>query len=136
MAIVDDDRRYVDANPAACLHLRLPVEKLRGRLIDDLLPDQSRDELVSIAPGRHLCAWLPSSRERAGDDVNRVSDREREVLSLVAHGASVEDIATRLVISPNTVRTHIRNARLKLGAGSRAHAIAVALSSGLLNPPI
>jgi DNA-binding CsgD family transcriptional regulator len=54
---------------------------------------------------------------------------------MVAHGATVEDIAASLVISPNTVRTHIRNARLKLGAGSRAHAIALALSSGLLPPP-
>ena len=53
----------------------------------------------------------------------------------VARGDTVEDIAGSLVISPNTVRTHIRNARLKLGAGSRAHAIALALSTGLLAPP-
>jgi DNA-binding CsgD family transcriptional regulator len=135
MAIVNDDRRYVDANRAACEHLGMPLDKLLGRRVDDDVDADGRDELSGVAPGRHLYAWLPEGVRLDGDDGVPISDREREVLRLVARGDTVEDIATRLVISPNTVRTHIRNARLKLGAGSRAHAIALALTSGLLNPP-
>jgi len=135
MAIVDDDGRFVDANQAACEHLGMPLDELLGRRLDDDVPAADRDEPRDISPGRHLCAWLPESVRIDADDGIPISDREREVLRLVARGDTVEDIATRLVISPNTVRTHIRNARLKLGAGSRAHAIALALTSGLLAPP-
>lgn len=136
MIILDDERRSVDVNFAASLHLRASAEEMRGRHIDDLVASTVREELPDVAPGRHLCAWVPDiARENPTRD-GAISEREREVLYLVAQGASVEDIAARLIISPNTVRTHIRNARLKLGAGSRAHAVALALTSGLMSRPV
>jgi DNA-binding CsgD family transcriptional regulator len=49
------------------------------------------------------------------------------VLGLLAVGASGEEIARRLFLSPETVRTHARNAMRKLGAHTRAHAVALAL---------
>jgi DNA-binding CsgD family transcriptional regulator len=52
----------------------------------------------------------------------------------LATGISVDEIAGEMFLSPNTVRTHIRNARLKLGATSRAHAIALGFRAGLLGP--
>ena len=55
-----------------------------------------------------------------------LSAREREVLQLVARGKSGKDIAHRLLISEQTVKTHVRNARVRLGASSRAHAVALA----------
>jgi DNA-binding NarL/FixJ family response regulator len=58
-----------------------------------------------------------------------LSMREREVLQLVAHGASIEDAGERLSLSSETVRTHIRNAMRKLGAHTRAHAIVLALQN-------
>ena len=61
-----------------------------------------------------------------------LSAREREVLSLLAEGLTGEDIAERLVLSPETVRTHVRNAMRKLDAKTRVHALAVALDSGEL----
>lgn len=56
-----------------------------------------------------------------------LSPREREVLGLLARGLTGEQIAERLVLSPETVRTHIRNAREKLGASTRVEAVTMAL---------
>jgi DNA-binding NarL/FixJ family response regulator len=58
--------------------------------------------------------------------------REREVLGRLAQGHTIEDIAAELVLSTETIRTHIRNAMAKLGPRTRAHAIVVALRRGEL----
>jgi PAS domain S-box-containing protein len=58
-----------------------------------------------------------------------LSPREREVLGLLARGLTGEQIAERLVLSPETIRTHIRNAREKLGASTRVEAVTMALVS-------
>jgi DNA-binding NarL/FixJ family response regulator len=58
--------------------------------------------------------------------------REREVLGRLAEGLSVEAIAADLVLSTETIRTHVRNAMGKLGTRTRAHAIVVALRRGEL----
>lgn len=63
-----------------------------------------------------------------------LSDREREVLGLLAEGLTGEAIAGRLHIAPETVRTHIRNVMRKLGAHTRAQAVAVALGQGEITP--
>lgn len=56
-----------------------------------------------------------------------LSNREREVFELLAEGLSGAQIAQRLVLSPETVRTHIRNAMGKLGASTRSQALVIAL---------
>jgi len=61
-----------------------------------------------------------------------LSGREREVLGFLAEGLSGAAIAERLVLSPETVRTHVRNAMEKLGASTRSQAVALALESGLI----
>jgi DNA-binding CsgD family transcriptional regulator len=65
----------------------------------------------------------PGSRRGHGAPL---SGREREILGLLAAGESGAQIAEALVLSPETVRTHIRNAMSKLGASSRAQAVALA----------
>jgi DNA-binding NarL/FixJ family response regulator len=71
------------------------------------------------------------SRQEA--PVDRVlTVREREVLGRLAEGLSVEEIAADLVLSTETIRTHVRNAMGKLGTRTRAHAIVVALRRGEL----
>ena len=55
-----------------------------------------------------------------------LSVRERQILGMIAGGDSGAQIAEFLVLSPETVRTHIRNAMSKLGASSRAQAVALA----------
>jgi DNA-binding NarL/FixJ family response regulator len=59
-----------------------------------------------------------------------LSPREREVLDLLAKGLNGEEVAERLVLSPETVRTHVRNAMEKLDASTRVHAVAIALRRG------
>jgi DNA-binding NarL/FixJ family response regulator len=61
-----------------------------------------------------------------------VSAREQEVLVLVAEGLSNREIADRLVVTPNTVKAHVRHLGTKLGASSRTQLLARARKSGLL----
>jgi NarL family two-component system response regulator YdfI len=62
----------------------------------------------------------------------RLSDREREVLGLLAEGAANKEIAARLHITERTVKAHVASIFNKLGVNSRAEAVAVALRSGVL----
>lgn len=65
--------------------------------------------------------------------VVRPTPRELEILQLVADGCSTVTIATALFISPETVKSHVGNAMARLGASSRAHAVALAYRRGLLS---
>jgi len=64
-----------------------------------------------------------------------LSKRERQIIDLLAQGLTGEQVAERLVLSSETVKTHIRNAMTKLGASTRVHAIAIALREGMIQPP-
>jgi DNA-binding CsgD family transcriptional regulator len=71
-----------------------------------------------------------SKSRAAGTGSRPLSAREREVLGMLAEGLSGAAIAERLVLSPETVRTHVRNAMDKLGASTRSQAVALALEEG------
>jgi DNA-binding NarL/FixJ family response regulator len=62
----------------------------------------------------------------------QLTPREREVLGLLVEGASSEQIAVRLTVSPNTVRTHIQNVLTKLQVRSRLEAAAFAVRWGIV----
>ena len=76
-------------------------------------------------------------RRRERDDVlrrmNRLTRREREVLAALSRGEDNDAIAQRLVISPETARTHIQNLLTKLGAHSRLEAAAFVIQNGLMD---
>jgi DNA-binding NarL/FixJ family response regulator len=63
-----------------------------------------------------------------------LTDREREVVRLVAEGLSNDEIAQRLVVSPATAKTHVSRAMIKLGARDRAQLVVFAYESGLARP--
>ncbi len=63
-----------------------------------------------------------------------LTDREREVLTLVAHGLSNDDIADRLCLSPLTAKTHVNRAMTKLGVRDRAQLVVLAYQNGLVRP--
>jgi DNA-binding CsgD family transcriptional regulator len=76
---------------------------------------------------------IPSTRPRR--PTYRITAREREVLKLVAEGYSTAEIARDLWITEDTVRTHIKRMLVRLGARTRAHAVAIAFREGLWAAP-
>jgi DNA-binding CsgD family transcriptional regulator len=70
-----------------------------------------------------------ASAGTTADDAHRIplTRREREILGLLAEGMSGAQIASKLVLSPETVRTHVRNAMSKLGASTRSQAVVLAM---------
>jgi DNA-binding CsgD family transcriptional regulator len=102
---------------------------------------------AEILPSRHLIRLDPAAGEAAEGTRERSfappdaprprppSAREREVLGLLAAGRTDGQIAELLDLSPATVQTHVRNAKAKLGARTRAQAVAIALRRGLIEAP-
>ncbi len=70
---------------------------------------------------------------RLADRVPSLTQREREVLRLLADGHANEEIGRRLHISPETVRTHVRKAMAKLEADTRTQAVAIALRQSIIS---
>ncbi|HRF47497.1 MAG TPA: LuxR C-terminal-related transcriptional regulator [Anaerolineales bacterium] len=70
---------------------------------------------------------------RAEPEANPLSEREIEILKLVASGAANKEIAAQLVISPNTVKVHVRNIFAKIGVQSRTEAAVYAIKHGIVS---
>lgn len=106
-----------------------------GYVAKALAADDVRSALLRIAAGEKVVAQAPypasrtgaRSRERGTD----LTPREGEVLDLVARGLSNQEIAELLVVSVNSVKSHIRTAYRKIGAASRSQAILWARAQGL-----
>jgi len=95
------------------------------------------DALLSPGVTRRLIADLvarPDRRATPPPDLARLTEREREVVALVALGLSNDEIAARLVVSPATVRTHVSRAMTKLLARDRAQLVVFAYQAGLAAP--
>ncbi|HEU0130349.1 MAG TPA: response regulator transcription factor [Mycobacteriales bacterium] len=95
------------------------------------------EALLSPSVTRRLIAEFASRPTRA--DVTPASmtvltEREREVVALVAQGLTNDEIAARLVLSPATARTHVSRAMVKLQARDRAQLVVFAYQSGLVRP--
>jgi DNA-binding NarL/FixJ family response regulator len=71
---------------------------------------------------------------RPSSELGQLTDREREVMGLVAAGLSNDEIADKLVVSPATAKTHVSRAMVKLGARDRAQLVVFAYESGLVRP--
>jgi DNA-binding CsgD family transcriptional regulator len=188
--VVDDGRRCLEVNLAACRLLGLPRSAALGRTVDDFLTSGMRKRLdhvwrafreggghagpfelssqaaeahevnlsvvANVLPGRHLLILSATESDSNGVEATRQplpevearaarvnsgarfgrggpTPREREVLALLAAGATDDQIAEMLVLSPATVQTHVRNAKAKLGARTRAQAVAMALQHGMIS---
>jgi DNA-binding NarL/FixJ family response regulator len=94
------------------------------------------DAMMSPAVTRRLISEFtarpPDAVAAAG--METLTNREREVVSLVAHGLSNDEIAEALVLSPATAKTHVSRAMIKLGARDRAQLVVFAYQTGLVSP--
>jgi DNA-binding NarL/FixJ family response regulator len=108
-----------------------PVDLLSGiRAVAD------GDALLSPSVTRRLIGEF-AQRSRAAAPagrLDRLTDREREVVALVGEGLSNDEIAARLVLSPATAKTHVSRAMIKVGARDRAQLVVLAYETGLVRP--
>jgi len=99
---------------------------------------------ADVVPGRHMAIFAngkngsQTAPAPAGDEAHRpasqLTPREREILQMIADGLTDREIANRLTLSPATARTHARNLIGKLGAHTRAQAVAIAIRRGEITP--
>jgi DNA-binding NarL/FixJ family response regulator len=116
-----------------------------GFLLKDASPDTLTAAIRAVANGHGLiapevtrrliarfAATAPDPARR--HDLERLSERERQVLLEVAHGRSNGQIARRLFIEEATVKSHVSSILLKLGLHSRVQAVILAYETGLVSP--
>lgn len=96
---------------------------------DSLLSPKATQSLISrfLNEGEHRRGAVPES-------LGGLTDREREVLALVAHGLSNDEVAAKLYLSPLTVKTHVNRTMTKLGVRDRAQLVVHAYQSELVKP--
>lgn len=93
------------------------------------------DSLLFPAAIRELAArHAPATPPGGGLDAAGLTDREAEVLHLIAQGLTNAEIAARLIVSPETVKTHVGHVLTKLNARDRTQAVIRAYQSGFITP--
>ncbi|HEY7274127.1 MAG TPA: response regulator transcription factor [Actinoplanes sp.] len=117
-----------------------------GFMLKATAPDRLVEGIHIVASGEALLA--PSLTRRLIEEhirrpppltgvphpIRELTEREREVLVLIAHGQSNDEIAATLVVSPATVKTHINRILAKLSLRSRVQAVVLAYECGLVQP--
>jgi len=117
-----DNRQLLDALDAGAAGLALKSGD----------PEELEQAILKVAAGGDYLdpRLTPLLEGKANGQAKTLSPREREIMGLLSQGLSGEEAAKQLYLSSETVRTHVRNAMSKLGAATRAHAVALALQRG------
>jgi DNA-binding NarL/FixJ family response regulator len=116
-----------------------------GFLVKDTDPEQLIQAVRVVAGGEALLSpnitrrlieeFAAHAKEpQVVEGLEQLTDREREVMALVATGLSNNEIAGRLFVSPATAKTHVSRAMIKLGARDRAQLVVIAYEAGLVRP--
>ena len=117
-----------------------------GFLLKDALPDElvhavrviaAGDALLAPSVTRRLISRFASQKPRAGAGAAQLAaltEREREVLVLIGQGLSNGEIAARLFIAEQTVKTHVGKVLAKIGVRDRVQAVIFAYDAGLVEP--
>jgi DNA-binding NarL/FixJ family response regulator len=155
MSGIDATRKIKEVSPSTKVVImtahddeRLLVEAVEAGASGFLGKDEAASELLSAAkaaadgevlidPGTLTRLLAQVARERAEQRdaqvlLNDLTDREREILQLLAEGMRNDDIAAKLFISPQTVQTHVRNILGKLRVHSKLEAVAFAVKHGAI----
>jgi DNA-binding NarL/FixJ family response regulator len=117
-----------------------------GFLLKDAPPEQLVAGIRTVASGEALLApsitrrliegfiRRPPAHQVAGDGLEELTPREREVLQLLGQGLSNAELAQQLYVSEATVKTHVARVFSKLGLRDRVHAVVFAYETGLVQP--
>ncbi|GAB3695231.1 response regulator [Nocardiopsis oceani] len=107
-----------------------------GYLLKDALPDELVRAVRLAARGETVLSPLVATRlvGRVREPAVPLSDRELEILRLIADGSTNREAAARLFISEATIKTHVLHVYAKLGVNDRAAAVAAGFRRGLLDP--
>lgn len=155
MSGIDATRQIKEVSPSTKVVImtahdedRLLVEAVEAGASGFLGKDEAAQELLSAAkaaaegevlidPGTLTRLLAQVARERAEQRdaqnlLDDLTDREREILQLLAEGMRNDDIAAKLFISPQTVQTHVRNILGKLRVHSKLEAVAFAVKHGAI----
>ncbi|WP_328501007.1 response regulator transcription factor [Streptomyces sp. NBC_00457] len=115
-----------------------------GFLLKDIEPDELREAIRTVAAGQSLLApavtravveefaRLKGPEAAGAERLAVLTEREREVMALVAAGLSNEEIGRQLLMSPLTAKTHVSRAMTKLRARDRAQLVVLAYETGLV----
>jgi DNA-binding NarL/FixJ family response regulator len=114
-----------------------------GFLLKDTQPDRLADAIRTVADGdallapqitRRLVDRFSAPRPQAPPELSELTEREAEVLRMIARGLSNAEISEELVVSLPTVKTHVGRILTKLGLRDRVQAVVLAYESGLVGP--
>ncbi len=134
MTAHDDDRLLVEAVEAGASGF-LSKDEAAGDLLSAAKSAADGEVLIDPATLTRLLAQVSRQREQERDALRLLgdlTDREREILRLLAKGMRNDDIAKELFISPQTVQTHVRNILGKLRVHSKLEAVAFAVRHGAI----
>ncbi len=127
----------VRAGASGFLLKRTPPEDL----LEGLRIVAAGDALLAPSVTRRLMAEFarataegPQPTDVRNSDLDRLTEREREVLVLIAQGLSNREIAATLYLGESTVKTHVKRILMKLALRDRVHAVVLAYETGLLTP--
>ena len=125
---------YSGVSDAALVSDALDAGASGFALKDAPLEDIVRAIRTAAAGGIYVDPVLAASLavNRRGEERKNLSEREREVLRMLAEGGSYAEIGSKLFLSPDTVRAHAQRAMTKLGARTRTQAVAVALREAMI----
>ena len=134
MTAHDDDRLLVDAVEAGASGF-LSKDDAAEAVLAAVKSAADGEVLIDPATLARLLPQVAREREQQRDALallDDLTDREREILALLAQGMRNDDIATKLYISPQTVQTHVRNILGKLRVHSKLEAVAFAVRHGAI----
>lgn len=112
-------------------------------LLDGIRVVAKGDALLAPSVTRRLMSEFsratvkgPNPTDVRNRELDRLTEREREVLVLIAHGLANREIAEELFVGESTVKTHVRRILMKLELRDRVHAVVFAYETGLLSPRV
>lgn len=118
-----------------------------GFLLKDTQPEDMLEAVRTVHAGdavvapsvtrrliEHVAATMPAAERQSLDSLDHLTDREREVLVLIARGFTNSEIATELFVAEATVKTHVGRVLAKLGARDRVQLVVTAYETGLVTP--